>query len=870
MVAWTADGHLAGYDNTTRQLETDAFLFVAATVGSVPLNGVTRLGLPLTPQNAFPSNLYPNKLVATAPIQLTSGDLTTYGIDSNHRFRVNMYIAADSAFAPGAEPTPSQIRDAAIAAGGSVFASTTYRTVAGSQTYTINGPRPQQNTRYWVALCPVRATVGSSINSDTLISPSTMGKALSIWANRTPAAPTITSPASGVIVSPGDSFNLTYVPADPDQGSDDSPDHLNLDLAGVEFQYAAVATAANPAPEWMPMAFKDILNTGASRSWDIIHTLESGYSDNYFSYLREDLGAEVFCATDFSDPGMAGKGVLPSGDWQIRCRTFDFGHPYPEVARPGNATVISGTGGLNPNNFPATNTSAWSTAVRVSVPAQVPPPLAISPKDDVAVTFGTNVTLSWVYRNTFVPPFAQTERTVQIKRTRDEDWTTVFSGAGAGASVVVTDSDFTFDVSTRYEWRVSVEDADGEISDYSSPAKFWMVPAPASGDERPVTSENIDGATLGCGTHTVEIYRRGGLTRVGVLTGVSHVDWSRLRDEMSTAKVVVSSWDLDCGNLLAQLQTWAYELVIWRDNGFSRDRVWEGPITLLTYEADSVSIDAKDVMGYGYRRILKQLTKDTGLTTVVDRARRVIQNSFAADDPNVLSYLQVISNADDSKAYRTTAAYSRTAYEEVDDLAANAGLDYTVVGRSILLWGTKHRIGTLPEFTDNDLGNIPIVSEYGMRMSNRYVISNGDGIWGEATRLDDDGLDPIYGLVEMLSTTADSEADPEEGELTGDETQKIIQSFASHAERAIADQYPPPVVVRIPDNTTINAKAVVSIQQLVPGVVIPLRSSGTLREVIGNQKLDSVKVVEENGKETVSITLSAFNRDDLSTEAEEG
>jgi hypothetical protein len=53
-----------------------------------------------------------------------------------------------------------------------------------------------------------------------------------------------------------------------------------------------------------------------------------------------------------------------------------------------------------------------------------------------------------------------------------------------------------------------------------------------------------------------------------------------------------------------------------------------------------------------------------------------------------------------------------------------------------------------------------------------------------------------------------------------------------------------------------------SIQHLVPGVVVPLRSSSTLREVVGSQKLDAIKVVEENGKETITITLSPFNHDD--------
>jgi hypothetical protein len=40
--------------------------------------------------------------------------------------------------------------------------------------------------------------------------------------------------------------------------------------------------------------------------------------------------------------------------------------------------------------------------------------------------------------------------------------------------------------------------------------------------------------------------------------------------------------------------------------------------------------------------------------------------------------------------------------------------------------------------------------------------------------------------------------------------------------------------------------------------------------VADSQKLDKVQVVEEGGKETVSITLSPFSRDDTAVVEEEG
>lgn len=203
-------------------------------------------------------------------------------------------------------------------------------------------------------------------------------------------------------------------------------------------------------------------------------------------------------------------------------------------------------------------------------------------------------------------------------------------------------------------------------------------------------------------------------------------------------------------------------------------------------------------------------------------------------------------------------------------MAANSGLDYGAYGRAILLWGTKRRIGTLPEFKNENFGSPPIVSVYGMSTANVYVVSDGNGIYGQATRLDEFGKDETYGLVEMLSSSWASDSEPEEGTYTQAGLDKVRASFAESAERSIASRYPPPVVVRVPDNTTLNPDTVVSIQQLLPGVVIPLRSTGTLRTVVANQKLDAVKVVQNRGaSEVISITMSPFSRDDAETSGEE-
>jgi predicted lipoprotein len=63
--------------------------------------------------------------------------------------------------------------------------------------------------------------------------------------------------------------------------------------------------------------------------------------------------------------------------------------------------------------------------------------------------------------------------------------------------------------------------------------------------------------------------------------------------------------------------------------------------------------------------------------------------------------------------------------------------------------------------------------------------------------------------------------------------------------------------VRVPDNSTINPDVNLGFDQLVPGVWIPVRAHGTIREVSQWQKLDSVTVeVTGDGGERIMVTMS--------------
>ena len=907
MANWSGDGGVSGFyyhaddfSPKPTDIDSEQVAYLLATNALVDVEGVTRLQYPLTDalfrpgMEGFlpPAN---DRIDARANFDFGQPD-----VDDNpgRVLTASMFIAKASDLP--AAPTPAQLL-ALPSASLIVSRASTGFTDSEPHAFYIYGPRVGvvgglvPNTKYWVMVAATHVpSMGSTPNKTNDI-PLDIAKArgISMWTNRPPAAPVITSPPDGATAPAGSVLTFSFTSDDPDRRFGGT-DVYFTDLAGVQVQFAPQPTPANPSPAWqdLPIAGASPAYEGGPDNsqvlwpgWYIAGHFAPGpdngagisvteiygpagppYASDGAWWLRANRAMPLDCSVAGARTPLAGQ--LGSGAWQLRMRTFDFGHPYPRDMQPfGRAWTDHFH---TPADAPASNTSPWSEPVNITISEQVPAPVPVSPVNGVAVAEGAAVTLSWLYRNTYVPPFMQGQRTVQIRQAGETTWTTLVSGNSSSPTHLIDTGAYPLTATRGYEWRVGVVDASGAVSAYSPVASFWVVPAPASGSVRPISDETVSGATLGCGSHKVFVYRRGGLERVGELTNLTHVDWNRVRDDISDAKIVVSDWGVDCGDLLKKLQCWAYEIVIFRDNGFGVERVWEGPITLLTYEQDSVTIHAKDVMAYAYRRIIKQAMNDSGQSptagdSVTSRATRILQNVFAPDDPNVLAYLTPILQADDPKQYRSLPPYSRTAFEEVDDMAANAGLDYTCSGRSILLWSTKHRIGTLPEFRDDDLGAPPIVSEYGMSMADRYVVSDGNGIWGEATRgLDEvSGNSPTYGLVEMLSSTWASESEEEAGTYTEEGIETVRQSFEEYAERSIADRYPPPVVVRVPDNTTINPGTVLSIQQLVPGVVIPLRSTGTLRSVVANQKLDKVQVTEVAGSETISVTLSPFSRDDV-------
>jgi hypothetical protein len=558
---------------------------------------------------------------------------------------------------------------------------------------------------------------------------------------------------------------------------------------------------------------------------------------------------------------VAGTPLVPAGPWSMR----GF------VTSASTKTWPGGTFKARTNyewqvqtRDPQNQWGAWSLIRSFSTLGVTKVPLPLFPASDIAVATDEPSTFKWQFRDP-VPTATQGNADLRYRVAGTETWITVTGSA-------LTDREWTFPEDTfapgyRYEWQVLTYRSSSAdiVSDWSNSAYFWTILTPGSlADLATAISETVRGQ-LGEGDYRAFIFDRGGLVQRGEITAFTKLHWSRLRDDLSPGSVAIENYDSDLGDLLSKVHSWMHELVIYRDD----ERVFEGPIVHRTMQKGKVTLSARDVMGYVYRRILRQGYNDSyhkvdgvqlGLKTITERAGLIIINALSYADPNVLPYLTVVQTGEDAQQSRIVPDYSKTAWQEIDDMAANAGLDYTTSGRRIILWDTHHPLGVLPEMRDGDFTDPPVVTEYGMSMANFFAVTDGNGNWGHATPLGTNSTTnpwhQSYGPIEQLASSYGDAAVVDTAELTPQALAVLVEDLRAQARRNIANRWPTPLVARVPDNSGLSPHAPVSINQLVPGVWIPLRVEEIVQPFAQMQKLDTLNVTVEDGKETVAVVLS--------------
>ncbi len=350
---------------------------------------------------------------------------------------------------------------------------------------------------------------------------------------------------------------------------------------------------------------------------------------------------------------------------------------------------------------------------------------------------------------------------------------------------------------------------------------------------------------LSCENHTCYVYDRGGSRRLFQITPLTSVQWERLRDDISTATVNIANPGAECQLAVSNTHPHRHELVVFRGS----ERVWEGPITRIAWHQDHIEIEAKDVFHYAYRTIMHAAYKNAypNIVTTIQRAINVLGGELvrkeALDPPiNVLPYITAYVTAGDSETSKSTVPYESTVYDDIDAMAWRSGLDYTVIGRRILLFDTHTVWYTTPQVTEKDFLSEIIVTQYGMEHATYAAVTSSSGVFAASG-----GIDPYYGEWEILDSAynEDGTTDPTEAALL------------SQAIRNLDGRNPVPLHVRVPDGSQLNPNGTLKMEHLIPGVRIPLRATLLTLKVAQMQKLDKV-VVSESGDEGEKIAITLF------------
>jgi hypothetical protein len=197
---------------------------------------------------------------------------------------------------------------------------------------------------------------------------------------------------------------------------------------------------------------------------------------------------------------------------------------------------------------------------------------------------------------------------------------------------------------------------------------------------------------LGCGSHSIEIRERGGSPAsitLDLTEAKISVQWERVRDDISQASIKVNARAGCCAEL-GTLQTGFHELHLFRDG----KKVWEGIITRLEYETDTVDIFASDILWVakntvlpsGYDYSYKTATQSGPIACGTHMMKVLKDWTYAplGDKWNAVAGLTRWIGPKEPKTSKAAHKWSMTTWEDFDKFAEDHGMDYTVFLRCLL------------------------------------------------------------------------------------------------------------------------------------------------------------------------------------------
>ncbi len=392
------------------------------------------------------------------------------------------------------------------------------------------------------------------------------------------------------------------------------------------------------------------------------------------------------------------------------------------------------------------------------------------------------------------------------------------------------------------------------------PQTYEVVVFEENGSLNPLTGEAVFGRT------------------VGVIDGWVELRWDRRLDDISEAQIQIET-NADCctSGFINDLHVWHHGVAIYRDG----ELVWNGPIVLIEATRTRVTLTANDVSVLLTKRLLSRdicfsldpLVCTAGVGGIVYGpqspevvAQRLIEEALRVDDHGAFVEVQSLSAAVYEASYKK---YGGPVFDLIQALATEF-INWTVLGRRIVVsvGGLRTSTGlsrtallTCEDFVNDTFkttedGFATLTQD--VQIAAPIVISGVEVTNVGVAQIFDDPTevaDAYYGLLqgvqsanEALSIGADPEA-----------------AIAAAALNIVQGAYPPPISLSA-DGLQIAATAPVTIDELVPGVIMPVFADCLCRPVAQEFVLAKVEVTVTSNGETVVPTLISLGSDNAGNE----
>lgn len=328
---------------------------------------------------------------------------------------------------------------------------------------------------------------------------------------------------------------------------------------------------------------------------------------------------------------------------------------------------------------------------------------------------------------------------------------------------------------------------------------------------------------LGTGAYQVTLTEWGGrIIWQSTVSTLESVTWGREASEVSKATVQAT---LPAG-VAHLLEPWVHLVQVYRDAVL----VWEGIVLRTEAEWGRVTIEASDAgLMFSRRRVPHdRVWRQHDATQVM---RTMVEDALGHRDPtNLVENITALP----SRLWVTagwTAAECMVA-DVVDDLVEQ-GLAWCVVAGQLLI-GPVGAQYTTSQLADRDFdGNMTVVKDGSEVVTDALV--TGQGVWGQWAQLDS----PL-GVVQAIESA--------DGAVRSEEARE-------QARRLVEDAKTTPRRLTVPSGSRLMPEAPVRIDELVPGVQVPVSSRQTGVVLASMMQLTSVEVSADAGGEQVQVTL---------------